>query len=116
MARPYKLKELEFESALTGVLEDVYDLAVRSSRERLERRGCAVLEFAYEYGSRDSEVKVVVSIEGPQEASFSIPADFSDSWTIAESADPSDDLAWAVQQRLEEIGGGVSPMMRRWDD
>ena len=102
MSEGRKFQELEFELVLTGVLEDIYDLPVRSAREKLERSpGCAVLNFTYEYGAGDDDVKAVVSIVGEPDTSFSIRADFTDSWTVADSASPSEDLAWAIKEHLD---------------
>lgn len=118
MARSRKLQELEFELALTGVLEDIYDLRVRSERDLLDRRtrGYVVLEFRYEYGSGEEDVKVVVSIQGVPDASFPLRADFSDSASIIQSAERCEDLAWAVQLHLDGLQSQEAQSGRRWDD
>ena len=111
--------ELEFELALTGVLEDIYDLRVRSDRDLLNRRkqGYSTLEFRYQYDSGSSHVKVVVSIQGEAGSSFILHADFSDADKIAESAEQCEELALAMRTHQEsrrpedEAGPG-----RRWDD
>ncbi len=115
MASPRKLQEMEFELVLTGVLEDVYDLAVRSDRDPLERRdhGMVVLHFDYEY-DRGGHAKVVVSIVGEASSTFALQADFSNSETILESAEPCEDLALAVRARLEALGVDPSELDRRW--
>ncbi len=111
-----KFKELEFEMALTGVLEDVYDLRVRSARDPLNRRtrGYATLEFRYEYKGND--VEVGVSIRGVPESPVPLHADFSDSEAIAHSAEGCDNLAWAVRGYLEDQGVDTNRIERRWDD
>jgi len=106
---------MEYEMALTGVLEDVYDLAVRSDRDPLERRdeGMVVLHFDYEY-DRGAQAKVVVSIVGEASSSFALQADFSNSETIHESVEQCEDLALAVQARLTALGIDPSELDRRW--
>ena len=106
---------MELELALTGMLEDVYDLAVRSDRDPLERRGqgMVTLHFDYEYDGKD-EAKVVVSIVGAESSSFALQVDFSNSETILESAEHCEDLALAVRARLDTLGVDPSDLDRRW--
>ncbi len=119
--------ELEFELALTGVLEDIYDLKVRTDRDLLNRRrlGYSTLEFQYQYDEASSDVKVVTSIKGVSGSSFVLHADFRDADTIAESAENCEELALALRQLAvgeDEPAGGrrwdddQPPVGRRWDD
>ncbi len=111
--------ELEFELALTGVLEDIYDLKVRTESDLLNRRrnGYATLEFHYQYDQGSSDVKVVVSIQGVPGSSYVLQADFSDADSIAESADDCEELAMAVAARLGSVDDPrSSEQWRRWDD
>jgi hypothetical protein len=112
-----KLQQLEFEMALTGVLSDVYDLAVRSDRDPLERRGrgLVTLHFDYEYDGKQA-AKVCVSIVGQDSSTFSLPVDFSNTETILESAEQCEDLALAVQSRMDDLGFDADALDRRWMD
>ena len=109
--------ELEFELALTGVLEDIYDLRVRTDRDLLNRRrsGYSTLEFQYQYDESSSEVKVVISIKGMAGSSFVLHADFRDADSIAESAENCEELALALRQ-LSGDEAEPEPEGRRWDD
>ena len=113
-----RLQEMEFEIALTGVLDDIYDLPVRSERDPLERRtrGSAVLAFAYPYDNDSPTVKVVVSIAGIEDATFTVNADFSNSESILESAECCEDLALAIREYLETRHPDDVVLERRWDD
>ncbi len=116
MARaPYR--ELEFETALTGVLKDIYDLRVRSERDPLNRRrvGYATLAFDYEYDGDD--VKAVISIDGLSGSTFSLLASFSDAESIASSAEDCAELALAIRQHLDAnpAAPGASPARRLED-
>lgn len=117
MARDRKYLELEYELALTGVLEDIFDLAVRSRRDPLNRRasGYATLDFKYQYDDSD-QVKVVVSVVGIEDASFALVADFANSDTIAASAEACENLALAVQAHLGDAGMSDPEFDRRFDD
>lgn len=120
--------ELEFELALTGVLEDIYDLKVRTDRDLLNRRrtGYTTLEFQYQYDESSSEVKVVLSVKGETDSSFVLHADFRDADTISESAENCEEVALALRRVVdgenEQPDGGRrldderSPDGRRWDD
>ena len=107
MAASRKSEELEFELALTGVLDDIYDLPVRSGRDALKkgRSGYATLAFRYQYQDDSDQVKVVVGIQGIAGASFSLLADFADADTIAETAERCEDLALGLRTLLDEEGG-----------
>ena len=117
MARDQEYQELEYELALTGVLEDIFDLAVRSGRDPLNRRksGYATLDFKYQYDESD-QVKVVVSISGVEGASFALEADFSNPDTIAASAEACEELALVVRSHLGDTGAVDSGFDRRFDD
>lgn len=104
MAASRKSEELEFELALTGVLDEIYDLPVRTSRDALKRGrgGYATLVFRYQYADDSDQVKVVVGIQGVSGASFSLTADFANPDTIAESAERCEDLALAIRTLLDD--------------
>lgn len=121
MARVRNVQEVEFELALTGTLEDIYDLLVRSERDTLNRRknGYATLDFAYEYrGDESDDVKVAVSLRDLPDVSFTLRADFSSPDAIAESAEDCEELALAVRAHLAQLRSrsGGSSRGRRWDD
>lgn len=120
MTEKRRLKEMEFELALTGFLEDIYGLNVRAEGDPLARRrnGYATLVFHYHYARGGRDVKAVVSIQERPEASFSFTADFSTPQSIAESAEDCEDLAFSVQEFLEEQEMALSAASsgRRWDD
>jgi hypothetical protein len=106
MAASRKSAELEFELALTGVLDDIYDLPVRTSRDALKkgRSGYATLVFHYQYQEDSDQVKVVVGIKGIAGASFPLLADFADADTIAETAEQCEDLALGLRTLMDEGG------------
>ena len=109
--------ELEFELALTGVLEDIYDLRVRTDRDLLNRRlsGYSTLEFQYQYDVSSSAVKVVISLKGEAGSSFLLHADFRDADSIAESAENCEGLALGLRQ-VEDGEKERTEKGRRWDD
>ena len=111
--------ELEFELALTGVLEDIYDLKVRTERDLLNRRrnGYTTLEFHYQYDRGSSDVKDVGSIPGVPGSSYVLHADFSDADRISESAEDCEELAMAVASYLASVDDPrSSEQSRRRDD
>ena len=118
MASPQRLQEMEFELALTGVLEDIYDLPVRSEADPLDRRsdGCAILCFDYQRDADANEVKIVVAIDGSGDASYTMRADFTNSATILESAEICEELAFAIGAWLEASAAAGARPARRWDD
>ncbi len=118
MAGTIKVQELEFEIALTGVLDDIYDLAVRSRRDPLDRRenGFVLLDFDYQYDAGSDDVKVVVSVDGVPDVSFALCADFSNSETLMRSAEACEDLALSLRSQFDESGIAASAPARRWDD
>lgn len=111
-----RCQQLEFELAVTGVLEDVYELDVCSATDPMNRRssGMAMLEFVY--GKPDgSSIKVDVKIQGQPE-SFPMSVDFASPESIIESAQSCDALAEAVRLFQDERGGSTGEFERRWDD
>ena len=111
-----RCQQLEFELAVTGILEDVYDLDVCADGDPMNRRtqGIATLEF--EYGKLDgSRAKVEVKIQGQAE-SFPMTADFASPESIIESAQACEAVAAAVRAFMDERGGSTSDFERRWDD
>jgi len=116
------MQEMEFELALLGVLEDLYELNIRVDGDPLNRRknGYATLIFDYHYpNGNQGDVKIDVSIEGVANATFSFAADFDDSASVYRAADDCEELALTLREFLgdepsvdlldEEFG-------RRWDD
>ena len=118
MASPHRVQELEFELALTGILEDVYDFPVRAEADPLDRRtdGCAVLRFDYQRDADSSDVKIVVAIDGASDASYAMRGDFTNSATILESAELCEELAIAIGAWLEASSSDDGRPARRWDD
>lgn len=121
MGKQQRLQEMEFELALTGTLEDIYDLDVRMDKDPLNRRanGYATLSCDYHTAVSDpDEVKIVVSIEGVKGSSFAFRADFSNSESIVDSAEQCEALAMAVQAHLDGPAGCEPdvPLGRRVDD
>lgn len=109
--------ELEFELALTGVLEDIYDLKVRTDRDLLNRRrnGYSTLDFQYQHDGLSNGVKVVISIQGVPDCSYVLHADFTDADTIAESAESCEELALALRE-YQDSQEPPEHDRRRWDD
>jgi len=97
-----RLREMEFEHALTGVLEDNYDLHVRVEGDPLERRrdSFAWLAFDYTYLTENEDTtKVVVSVaDAPLSCSFRV--DLEDPDDIARACEDCEDLALGLSQRL----------------
>lgn len=126
MRRSQRIDEMEFELALVGVLEDMYGINVRVHGDPLNRRhkGYAVLEFGYfhsEAGAGDpeagEEVKIVVSVQGVPEVSFSFRADLQRPDSVIRAADDCENLALAIRQRLAgEPTPGDGVIDRRWTD
>ncbi len=118
MASPHRVQEMEFELALTGVLEDVFDLPVRSEADPLDRRseGCAVLRFDYQRDADSSDVKIVVAIDGVPDASYAMRGDFTNSATIMGSVESCEELALAIRAWLDAAENDGAGPARRWDD
>ena len=107
--------ELEFELAVTGILEDIYDLQVCTKGDAVNRRrsGYAALAFDYEYG--EELAKVVIRIDGCPE-SFAMEADLETPEDAIQSAQDCEDLALAIRTHLDSLPGADDSSQRRWDD
>ena len=111
-----RCQQLEFELAVSGILEDVHDLDVCAERDPMNRRsqGIAILEF--EYGKLNGScTRAEVRIQGQSE-SFPMAVDFASPESIIESAQGCEELAAAVRSYLDEKGGSTGEFERRWDD
>lgn len=122
MSNSRRMQEMEFELALLGVLEDLYELNIRVEGDPLNRRknGYATLRFDYHYpNGNQGDVKVDVSIEGVANATFSFAADFDDSASVYRAADDCEELALAIREYLgdgPELDLFDQEFQRRWDD
>ena len=111
-----RCQQLEFELAVTGILEDVYDLDVCAAGDPMNRRSQGIATLEFEYGKLDgSSTKVEVRIQGQPET-FPMTVNFSSPESIIESAQRCEDLAKAVQSLMDERGGSTGDFERRWDD
>jgi len=118
-------REREFEGLLIDVLSQDYDLPVRHSADRLERRrrGLASLSFEYHYSST-TQAKVVVKVEGMPSFSNMLPLDFSSQESLARSAEECEALALFLMEYLEgnqenlldSYASGSLPYGRREED
>jgi hypothetical protein len=120
-----KALEREFEELLLDVLEQDYDLAVRHSGNRLDRRkrGIAVLEFEFHHDSL-SEAKCVVRVSGVADFKAILPVDFSSPDGMRRSAEDCEALVLylaehqekAREQTLSAAAAGRMRWGRREDD
>lgn len=111
-----RCQQLEFELAVTGVLEDVYDLDVCAAGDPMNRRAQGIATLEFEYGRLDGHcTKVEVKIQGQVET-FPMTVDFASPESIMESAQSCEALAQAVQVFMDERGGSTGDFERRWDD
>ncbi|HTO70436.1 MAG TPA: hypothetical protein VMR31_11300 [Myxococcota bacterium] len=96
--------EREFEELLLDVLEQDYDLGVRHSINRMERRrrDVARLEFEYHYDS-PREAKAVVRIAGVAEFKAILPVDFASADGLRRSAEDCEALVLFLTEHLEEM-------------
>jgi hypothetical protein len=98
-----KALEHEFEELLLDVLEQDYDLTVRHSGDRLERRkrGTASLEFEFHYDSAN-EAKAVVRVAGVGDFKAILPVDFSSPDGLRRSAEDCESLVLYLSEHLEK--------------
>ncbi len=122
MSSSRRMQQMEFELALLGVLEDLYDLNIRVEGDPLNRRrnGYATLIFDYDYpNGHPGDVKIVVSIAGVANASFSFAADLNDSENLFHAVDDCEELALTIREYLGDEPD-ADPLEqefgRRWDD
>jgi hypothetical protein len=94
--------EHEFEELVLDVLEQDYDLAVRHSSDRLDRRkrGVARLEFEFHHDARD-EAKAVVRVAGVPDFKAILPIDFSSADAMRRSAEDCEALVLYLSEYLE---------------
>ena len=116
-----RLQEMEFELALTGNLEDVYDLRVRSARDPLNRRqsGYTTLSFGYSYDPRKpGAARVRVQIEARKRPSYRFDVDLSDPDQVESVAADCEELALAIQGYLDKQPEPIrqAALRRREDD
>ena len=97
-----KALEREFEELLLDVLEQDYDLAVRHTADRLDRRkrGTASLQFEYHYDS-PREAKAVVRVAGVAEFKAILPVDFESADGMRRSAEDCEALVLYLTEHLE---------------
>ena len=99
MSSKHTAHKREFEHALLEVLEQDYNLQVRADGDHFERRtrGVASLQFQYEHDTtHPKEAKVVVTVAGVEEFSYTLFVDLSKPASIRESAECCEDLAEAL--------------------
>ena len=118
-------REREFEGVLLEVLSQDWDLPVRRSGDRMDRRrrAGATLVFEYHYSSA-TQAKAVVAIEGVTGFSNLLAVDFASSESIARSAEGCEALALFLMEHLQaqeealidQYAKGVLPFGRREDD
>jgi len=94
--------EREFEDLLLDVLEQDYDLSVRHSEDRLDRRrrDVATLSFEYHYDS-PREAKSVVRITGVGDFKAILPVDFGTPEGLRRSAEDCEALVLYLTEHLE---------------
>jgi len=96
--------EREFEDLLLDVLVQDYDLAVRNSGGRMDRRkrDVAQLEFEYHYdGAR--EAKAVVRVTGVKDFKAILPVDFGAADGLRRSAEDCEALVLFLTEHLESV-------------
>lgn len=121
MVSERRQRELEFELAVTGVLDDIYDLRVRTERDPLNRRrnGYTTLDFEYRYPSGDAAVvEVCVKAREWPGLHLAMKADFSSQESVYESAESCEDLALELRERFDAAADRVPPCRegRRLED
>ena len=96
--------EREFEELLLDVLEQDYDLSVRHSTNRLDRRrrDVARLEFEYHYDT-PNEAKAVVRIAGVADFKAILPVDFNAPEDLRRSAEDCEALVLFLTEHLENV-------------
>ena len=96
--------EREFEELLLDVLEQDYDLAVRQSTDRMERRkrDVATLEFEYHHESA-SQAKAVVRVASAPSFKAMLPVDWSSPDALRRSAEDCEALVLFLTEHLEEM-------------
>jgi hypothetical protein len=94
--------EREFEELLLDVLEQDYDLSVRHSTNRLDRRrrDVARLEFEYHYDT-PKEAKAVVRIAGVSDFKAILPVDFGAPEDLRRCAEDCEALVLFLTEHLE---------------
>jgi hypothetical protein len=111
-------RELEFELAVTGHLEDEYGLCVHVDGDALNRRrsGYGVLSFRYEYPSGSPRrAQVHVSVVGSQHSqTFSV--DLGDADAVTEVASLCEDLAPHIRALLDKPPYPPGGLGRREED
>jgi len=107
MGQSQRLREMEFELALTSQLESVYGLRVRSEGDPLDRRraGYTTLQFGYRYpaGVR-TRTQVKVGIDGRKRPTYRFEVDLEDSEQVENVASDCEGLALAIQEHLAQSG------------
>jgi hypothetical protein len=96
--------EREFEELLLDVLEQDYDLSVRHSSARLDRRrrDVAKLEFEYHYDA-PKEAKAVVRIAGVPDFKAILPVDWNSPDELRRCAEDCESLVLFLSEHLEEM-------------
>jgi len=111
MGESQRLREIEFELALTSQLEVAYGLRVRSDADLLDRRraGYTTLSFGYQYprGAR-RRTRVNVGIEGRRRPTYRFELDLADAEQVENVASDCEGLALAIQEHLQKRA--VEPM------
>ncbi len=112
MGESQRLREIEFELALTSQLELAYGLRVRSHTDLLDRRraGYTTLHFGYQYPKAPRRrTRVKVGIEGRRRPSYRFEVDLADSEQVESAASDCESLALAIREHLAEHPDVAAP-------
>ena len=125
MSKSREVLEQNFEEQLIEVLALDYDLNVRRTDDKLDRRRhqVATLLFDYRYAKGSPKGKALVNIEGVEEFTNMLPIDFSSTESLQRSAENCEALALYLmehlQERCEQVMSGLEESLtycRREDD
>jgi hypothetical protein len=99
-----RVMEREFEELLLDVLEQDYDLSVRKTEDKLDRRkrDVATLEFEYHYDDA-REAKAVVRVKGVADFKAILPVDFASPDGLRRSAEDCEALVLYLTEHLEAV-------------